>query len=97
MRVRRLTDTRGITSCHLVFISKSEQSRFTEILAALGRNPILTVSEAEGFTESGGVINFVIRNNKIRFTINAEAARANGLELSSKLLSLAIPLDSGAE
>ncbi len=55
------------------------------------------MSEAEGFTESGGAINFVIRDNKIRFTINAEAAGASGLELSSKLLSLAVPLNDGSE
>ncbi len=36
------------------------------------------------------MINFVIHENKIRFQINGPAAKAAGLQISSKLLSLAV-------
>jgi hypothetical protein len=50
---------------------------------------ILTIGDTEGFGEKGVMINFIIRDNKVRFEINPEAARRAGLTISSKLLSLA--------
>jgi hypothetical protein len=50
---------------------------------------ILTVGESDQFIENGGMINFIIQGQKIRFKINAELARNAGLKISSKLLSLA--------
>ena len=42
-----------------------------------------------GFADGGGIINFIEENNKVRFEINAEAARRTGLNISSELLKLA--------
>jgi hypothetical protein len=50
---------------------------------------VLTVGETQGFADGGGIINFIEENNKIRFEINAEAARRTGLNISSELLKLA--------
>lgn len=90
MRVRRSLSVVELTSCHIIFVARSEQSRFAEVLAAVEGRPVLTVADAEGFIELGGAINFIIRNNKLRFTINGEAAAACGLEVSSKLLRLGV-------
>jgi hypothetical protein len=55
---------------------------------------ILTASHGKlNNTESGGMINFVVRDNKLRFTINLEAINASGLEVSSRLLRLAVRPD----
>ena len=80
------------TNCHILFICASEKQRLPEILAGLRRTSVLTVGETEGFTASGGMVNFVQENNKIRFRINDQAAKAANLKVSSKLLSLALPL-----
>jgi hypothetical protein len=47
------------------------------------------VSEVEDFLEQGGAVQFVPDGNKVRFEINLGAARRSGLNISSKLLSLA--------
>lgn len=78
------------TNCHILFISNSEKKRLPEIIQRLHGTAVLTVSETERFIETGGMINFVSENNKIRFQINDEAAKAAGLKISSKLLSLAV-------
>lgn len=85
---RTLTEA---TNCHILFINASERPRLPEIVAGLRRTSVLTVSEMEGFTGSGGMINFVQEHNKIRFQINDEAAKAANLRISSKLLSIALP------
>jgi hypothetical protein len=77
------------TNCHILFISTSEKKRLPEILGSLRGANVLTVSETDGFTQTGGMINFVSEGNRIRFQINEAAAKTAGLKISSKLLSLA--------
>jgi YfiR/HmsC-like len=73
----------------LVFISSSETSRFKEILAEAQTLPILTVSDAATFLSAGGMIQFVIRDNKVRFDVSLAPADKAGLTLSSQLLKVA--------
>ena len=60
-----------------------------QIIEALKGSPILTVGETDGFLESGGMINFLMKEEKIRFEINNTAAKKAKLRISSKLLRLA--------
>jgi len=82
-RFRRLED---LTDCQILFISRSERARLDSILKTLQGRSILTVSDFEDFAREGGVICFVLVENKIRLRVNLEAAKAAGLTLSSKLL-----------
>src|SRR5579863_2448030 len=75
--------------CHVLFISDSERQHGAQILAALQSTSILTVSDMDGFAESGGVIQFVIQGNRVRFVVNLDAATQSKLRVSAKLLALA--------
>lgn len=76
--------------CQVLFISDSEKGRLSKIISTLGGNNILTVGEMDNFIDQGGMIDLTIIDQKIRFEINNSAAKAAGLTISSKLLSLAI-------
>jgi hypothetical protein len=82
----------ALAHCHLLFISGSERSRLKQHLAALreAHSAALTVSDVDGFLAAGGMIRFVVEQNKVRFEINAENAAAAEVSISSKLLSLAV-------
>ena len=84
--VQRFHRVEEVGACHVLFVSRSESGRLEHILARLRGRSILTVSDADGFTEFAGMIRFVTENNKIRLRINVEAARAADLTISSKLL-----------
>jgi hypothetical protein len=90
LAVKEIRSLAEATNCHLLFISTSEKQRLPEIIQGLRGASVLTVGETERFTEAGGMINFVLEGNKIRFRINDEAAKSAGLKISSKLLSLAL-------
>jgi hypothetical protein len=60
-----------------------------QIASHLGSSSVLTVSELPGFTALGGMIEFVMEEEKIGFYINAAMAEAAGLKLSSRLLRAA--------
>ncbi len=92
IEIRRIpTAAEATTNCHILFISSSEKERLSNIFSVLRNSPVLTVGETERFTESGGMINFVLQSKKIKFQINDDAAKAAGLKIRSKLLSLAVP------
>lgn len=78
------------TNCQILFISASEKDRLPKILDGLRGASVLTVSETDQFIGDGGMINFVIEDNKIHFQINDDAAKKAGLKISSKLLNLAM-------
>jgi len=86
--VKRYSQPEQVLDCQLVFIG--EQQDLTETLWTLQGQPVLTVSNIAGFTKNGGIIQFKLIQNKVRFRINADAARSAGLTVSSKLLSLAV-------
>ena len=75
---------------HVVFIPASAEEQIGTILEALGDSPTLTVGETDGFATRGGVMNFVIVKNKVRFEINMQAADRAGLKISSQLLRVGI-------
>lgn len=87
--VRRLESLALLDECQLVFISEMSNDQLGAALAMLHTLPVLTVSDMHGFTELGGIIEFRIIDNKVRFDINIKAAESAGLRISSKLLSLA--------
>jgi len=82
-RYRRLDD---LKTCHILFVSRSENDHLMQIITALQGRNILTVSDATGFAQHGGMVEFVTDKNKIRLDINLDAAKAANLTISSKLL-----------
>jgi hypothetical protein len=87
--VREIQNILPPCNCHILFVNSSERKHFRAIAACLKGSGVLTVGETPGFTGDGGVINFKLRDGKVRFDINVDAAGREGLHISSKLLSLA--------
>ena len=78
-----------LKKCYLLFICQSERKNTKDIIDLLKNNSVLTVSDTHGFLEDGGIINFVIEDNKVRFNINLTASENAGLKIRSQLLRLA--------
>jgi hypothetical protein len=88
--VNRIATPQEAVSCRILFISASEESQLKEILATLDKTSVLTVSDISQFTRRGGMIQFVIDANRVRFEVNVTRAERAGLTLSSQLLKVAI-------
>lgn len=86
---RLVTGLQHIEGCDCLFVSDSEKENLGDIFRALTKKNILTVGDMEGFTDAGGIIQFVLHESKIRFVVNLPAAERAGLRISSKLLELA--------
>jgi hypothetical protein len=84
--VRRLPTITAESNCQIAFFSNND-STAPQIIASLRGTPVLTVSDSGG---KGAIINFVLKDNRVRFEIDDAAAAQNNLALSSKLLGLAL-------
>ena len=89
INIKRFDSVQQLDRCHILFISNSEKGNLPQILTLIKKWNVLTVGEMKGFAEAGGVINFILIDKKIRFEINADAARRAGLKISSQLLKVA--------
>jgi hypothetical protein len=89
VHIRRLSDVSNAKTCAIVFISSFESERVREDLAILANARVLTVSDAPDFLERGGMIQFVLISNHVRFTVNLDAVNRAHLELSSELIRVA--------
>lgn len=87
--VRHLKWGDDLRSCNILFVSSSERAHFDDVFRLIKGLPILTIADTPGFAQRGGIINFVLEDNKVRFDINVSAARQANISISSRLLALA--------
>lgn len=86
--IKRMESIKNGEKCHILFVSSSEGGNLLQILGAIKHWSVLTVGDMKGFAESGGIINFISRDNRIGFEINVRAAEEAHLKISSKLIKL---------
>jgi hypothetical protein len=94
IEVHRLATLDGAQACQILYFGGTHSSALADVFHRLRGAPVLTVSDETGGI-SGGVIQFVNRGGHVRFTIDAGAAAANRVRISSKLMSLAVAHESG--
>jgi hypothetical protein len=89
IRIRHLMRPEDMQGCRILFLGRAQSKRIPTLLAGLRNAPVLTVGETSGFLAAGGMICFLLQENKVRFDINLDAAQSSGLKIGSRLLVLA--------
>jgi hypothetical protein len=89
IELKRLLPDDNPRACQIIFVRAAEMKIAPRIFASAKGSNTLTVGEAIGFAERGGVINLTREENRLRFEVNTTAAAQTHLKISSKLLALA--------
>lgn len=89
VRVLHLKQPQEIPGCRILFVGVTEKKNLPGIFSIARTNSVLTVGESEHFVQEGGMIGFLLEENKIRFEVNLDAAQNAQLKISSRLLNLA--------
>ena len=89
VQVRHYDKAVEARGCVIVYLGRSETSRMDEDLAALKGAHALTVGDDPQFLTHGGMLQFVLQNNRVRFEVNLDAVGRGDLRLSSELLRVA--------
>ena len=88
---------RDAAACDILFISETHKNQVEEVIRRVDGLPVLTVGDTPAYARRGVMINFFMVDNKVRFTINLDKAKAAGFSISSRLLKLASVLEQPVE
>lgn len=78
------------TPCQILFIASTvDPAERKAAIHKFQKSAVLLVGEDPGFARQGGMVNFSVNDNRIHIEINLDISKEAGLEISSKLLSLA--------
>jgi hypothetical protein len=87
--VKRLAKAQDAVACHILFIGSAQGKDLGRILAAVDQASVLTASDMPDFSKRGGMIQFVLEGDRIRFEINLESAANAHLVFASDLIKVA--------
>lgn len=91
IEVRHVAHPTAIATCHMLYVAGLSGDATEAYLQAAKGKPILTVTDGAAARRTQGMINFVLRDNRVRFEIDLDLAASHRIVVSSKLASLAIP------
>jgi hypothetical protein len=87
--IRRAQTVEAMRDCHVVFIGAPDPVQWSRHLTGLNGLPILSVSDALSFAQRGGMVEFFLERDHVRFAINRTVAERTGLKVNAQLLRLA--------
>lgn len=90
IRKRILGRTSESAGCAIVYISDSEAENVRRIISVLSARGELLVSGLPNFLQEGGMIQFVLQEDRVRFQVNLNPATKSHLVFSSQLLKVAV-------
>ena len=76
--------------CHVLLVFPSRGQSVADALSKVRGTPVLTVTDEAGDDGSRGMVDFVLRDGRVRFRIDSRTAEQSKLSISSKLLGLAV-------
>ena len=87
--VRKIDAVDRNSGCAIAYLAGSAQQSVPAGLAALRSAPVLTVTDSR-WSSARGMIHFQVAQSRVRFHIDDRAAAESRLDISSKLLALAL-------
>jgi hypothetical protein len=96
LSVRLVQQPQEESACDILFIGSAAEGRLDSLLAATNGKSVLTVSDVPGFLDRGGMIQFLIVGNRVRFSVDLRPVASSGISLSSELLKVAVAVKGSA-
>jgi len=79
--------------CHALYISTNDRRLYRYLFSQIDQQTVLTITDESPFFNSGGFVNLVREDKRLRFQISNQQLSNTELILSSKLLKLSILVD----
>ena len=79
-----------LRDCNMVYVTDPSPAEMRSVLHHIGGRPILTVGETDGFIREGGMVALVRSGDQMQIEVNLNSLRMRQLEMSSRLLRLAV-------
>jgi hypothetical protein len=86
---RQISGAGDSQGCNILVFGNLERNLMQSVLDKAGNKVLLTVGDHNHFANSGGVVGFYSKDNKVRFEVNLAAAQKHKVKISSQVLKLA--------
>ena len=86
---RRAVSLDQLSGAHIIFVTRDSGVGAEDVVSATRGKSVLLIGESRDFARRGGAINFYTEQRRVRFEVNPEAVKQAGLQISSRLLSVA--------
>jgi len=87
--VQASTSIEHASHCHVAYFGPTGFAPTAAVLEALRGRPVLTVTDSV-VGGASGIVHFVLDGARVRFEIDARLAQMSGIEISSRVLELAL-------
>ncbi len=88
--VRNYSDAANIDKCQILFVGYWNSKSLPEILEKTKNQYTLIITEKEGLINEGSAINFVIRDNTIKFEFCKSNTTKYGIKIDPRIKQLAV-------
>jgi TonB family protein len=78
-----------LKSCRVIFFRASESARALEVISDLRESGVLLVGEDGDFLASGGMVNLLLQDGKVRFQVNTSALERAHLQYDTSFFAMA--------
>jgi TonB family protein len=89
LTVKAASAASDLKSCQVVFLRASESARAPEVISDLRDSGALLVGEDGDFLASGGMVNLVLQDGKIRFQVNTSALERAHIQYDTSFFAMA--------
>jgi hypothetical protein len=89
VEIRWVRKEQELKSCQILFVSRSEHRRYSQVLEAVRTHGVLTVGETAEFLDAGGIVSFAMLQEVLQFDVNLDGANKVRLKISAQMLTLA--------
>ncbi|MDQ6975884.1 MAG: YfiR family protein [Mariprofundaceae bacterium] len=87
--VQHIDSLKKLGDAQILFIPRMSPSKMQDVLLAMNKKHILTISDSRGFAQLGGMIQMYTASRRLKLKINLDVARQAGLRIRSSLLKIA--------
>ena len=94
-RVHEVRGLRDLGRPQILFVGSGYADALRVIMPAVGREPMLPVTDEDDGLNQGSVLNFLTVNRRVRFEVSLTAADRLRLKISSELLAIAVRVRGG--
>lgn len=88
--IKEITSIDDAAGCQVVFIPAFKSKTLLAAQNEFRNLPILIVTNKPGLAQQGSGINFILKDGKVQFEINASSIESHGLRVSGNLKALGI-------
>jgi len=75
-----------LDECHIVYVGDNYEGYLNRLVSRLKHKSILSISGQKNFVESGGIVQFLLRNNRVEFIINDRQMKLSTLKIHNSIL-----------